>query len=515
LLLCARAFIGPFTLFVSVNRPLNLQSIFGLSVTLALLCGATSASSSENSRARFESITHTDWAVAVSTVLLAFLAFGQNLSSFFLSDDFYLLDIARNVGQNTSALLIHGGGKEFFRPVGGLLLLATSGVAGLSPFWWHLVSLLLHSANALLILALAKRLFDDKAVGYIAAVLFVTHGTTPEAVAWVAGRFDLIATFFLLVGLLSWLRYYRTGRRSAMLVSITAMALGMLSKESAYVFPFLLLILLAKLPDASRRKWRETWIVWGVAVTMFVIRWTVLGGIGGYVDASTNRAEVFSLDALKLVKVLGLRIWSAFWFPLNWSVEPSLVLSILLTLNVAALLWLMSTAVAKRRDVLFCLAVCVISCLPGLHQLLIGSDLQKSRLLYLPLVGFCLLAGVAFSALSHRKAQLLATAALLIFHVACLQHNLAIWREVAALADHVCSRIANELPPSATGLMIKNIPGSINGVYFLRNGLGGCIDLKAGRPLHLQTAAGDPGTLVLQWNDLTATSPNRATTGRE
>ena len=37
-LISARAFFGPFHFLAQINRPLNLESIFGLSATVALLC---------------------------------------------------------------------------------------------------------------------------------------------------------------------------------------------------------------------------------------------------------------------------------------------------------------------------------------------------------------------------------------------------------------------------------------------------------------------------------------------
>jgi hypothetical protein len=62
---------------------------------------------------------------------------------------------------------------------------------------------------------------------------------------------------------------------------------------------------------------------WALAATLFAIRWWVLGGIGGYVDQRSGKAEVFQLGVLAAAKAAALRIWSALYFPINWSVTIS------------------------------------------------------------------------------------------------------------------------------------------------------------------------------------------------
>ncbi len=95
-----------------------------------------------------------------------------------------------------------------------------------------------------------------------------------------------------------------------------------------------------------------------------------------------------------------------------------------------------------------------------------------------------------------------------VFHLACLEHNLSIWHRVGSLAERTCSQIVNQIPASTTKVVIRNLPGSIDGVYFLRNGLKGCLDLKSMQILNLQvddTGASDRSktTAVFEWNPMT------------
>jgi hypothetical protein len=82
---------------------------------------------------------------------------------------------------------------------------------------------------------------------------------------------------------------------------------------------------------------------------------------------------------------------------------------------------------------------------------------------------------------------------------------LAIRRAVASLAEITCAQIVEELPPSTNRVIIREMPGSLNGVYFLRNGVKSCLDLKSGRTLNLEvddtgTSIVEKGTVVFDWN---------------
>ena len=169
-------------------------------------------------------------------------------------------------------------------------------------------------------------------------------------------------------------------------------------------------------------------------------------------------------------------------------------------------MWLLCAVSLERRTIWFAVAFVLIACLPALHQLLIGADLQRSRLLYLPSVGFCVMVGFAVEGLRPKRTMVLAALVLLGFEWACLQHNERIWRQVALAADNTCSKILQQITPSTRRIVIRDMPGSLDGVYFLRNGLSPCLDLKAGRRLDVNVDETDalpsinPATLAFTWD---------------
>ncbi len=509
-LLSARALFGPFHFLTQINSPLNLQSIFGLLATLALLCRMKRGDASVGTPIR---AAWADIGSAAAVILIGLAAFWRNLWDAFLSDDYYLVTLAASTRGYSAPLFKHGGGSEFFRPVGGLALALTAWAGGTDPFFWHLASLAVHLANSMLVFLLVSRLFSSRPAALVASILFAIHGTRPEAVIWISGRFDLISTLFVLTGLLLFVAHLGVITRAPIRAaacyagSLLAMTLAILTKESAYVFPALLMLTLAVYPGASRRGVQRTLPFWALAGVLFAVRWWALGGIGGYIDQRTGQPEALSFRMLPVVKALALRVWSALYFPVNWSIEPSRGLAVAFAASVAVIVWLLWTVSVERRRILFSVAFVVISSLPAIHQLLIGGDLQGSRLLYLPAAGFCMMLGFAVEAVQPKPAMLFAALVLLGFDWACLQHNERIWHQVASIADRSCSQVFQQITPATRRIAIRAWPGSLDGVFFLRNGLSPCLDLKAHRWLGVEVSeagalpAGDPATLVFGWDD--------------
>ena len=112
----------------------------------------------------------------------------------------------------------------------------------------HLVNVALHTLNALLLyallLALLPRTADapggtravaSAALALLATAFWALHPQRVEAVAWIAGRKELLCALFTLLGLHCWLR---PGHRWTLAATLCC-ALACMSKPTAMCFPFL------------------------------------------------------------------------------------------------------------------------------------------------------------------------------------------------------------------------------------------------------------------------------------
>src|SRR5690606_10483556 len=124
----------------------------------------------------------------------------------------------------------------------------------------------------------------------------------------------------------------------------------------------------------------------------------------------------------------------------------------------------------------------VVAAAPGIAQLLIGPDLAKSRLLYLPSVGFCILLGWLASRLDSGLFDRLAQVALCVFLLLSLGHNLAIWRDVGETVSSGCQQAAVIAKGERRPVRFEGLPPSINGVYAFANGFPVCVAHFSGWP---------------------------------
>src|SRR5881296_2877460 len=128
---------------------------------------------------------------------------------------------------------------------------------GMNPFGYHLTSLLLHAANAVVFFFVVGRILTlalpspsgrghalAAAAGF-AALVFAIHPLRVESVAWVTERRDVLSGLFYLLTILVYLRACAReapGRRSYWL-SVTLFGCALLSKSMAVSLPVVLLIL--------------------------------------------------------------------------------------------------------------------------------------------------------------------------------------------------------------------------------------------------------------------------------
>jgi tetratricopeptide (TPR) repeat protein len=115
---------------------------------------------------------------------------------------------------------------------------------GLRPAGYHLTNVLLHAATCALLLLALVRCGAPLPAATLGALVFAAHPGQVESVAWIAQRKTLLATFFLLLSYLAYLRAARSGSAPGTMLALSwaAFVVAGLSKVTVVVFPAVLLL---------------------------------------------------------------------------------------------------------------------------------------------------------------------------------------------------------------------------------------------------------------------------------
>jgi Flp pilus assembly protein TadD len=114
---------------------------------------------------------------------------------------------------------------------------------------YHLANVLIHAASAVLLFLVMRRMTGALWRSAFLAAVFAIHPLRAESVAWVTERKDVLGAFFFMLTLGAYVRYVEMrkaeSRKQELFYALTLVffVLGLLSKPTAVVLPFVLLLL--------------------------------------------------------------------------------------------------------------------------------------------------------------------------------------------------------------------------------------------------------------------------------
>jgi tetratricopeptide (TPR) repeat protein len=372
--------------------------------------------------------------------------------------------------RNVWSFLRNHPGSNYYRPLMHVVYMAEYHVFGLKAWGFHLVNALLHVVNSLLVLIVAARLAPGPGIPgrgrmafllsfpFVAAVLFATHPVHVEAVAWIASVPELTFTGLVLA---AFLLYVSAGeRRDPVLVfgSVLLFFLALLCKETAVTLPALLIAYDLALRPRTR-PWAGRLAIYSLfaaaAAVYLVLRHHVMQATLLPYRRSWNLSVYeLGLNALVLLRTylqkLLLPVHLEFWH----SFRPiSSVLTIEgLSAFVVTVLVVLAAAVTWRKDrpSFFFLALIVVPLAPAFYINALPFKPFAERYLYLPSVGFVLLAarGLELLARSGRRrtaiALVLVTTAL--YSAGTIARN-RVWKSAYTLFVDTVSKSPDALIP--------------------------------------------------------------------
>lgn len=342
----------------------------------------------------------------------------------------------------------------------------------------HVVNLLLHAANAALLMLTLDQLVrvgrsragepPDDAVtiwqSAFVAALFAVHPLHVESVAWVSERKDTLSALFWLLTMAAYGRYAARPSPSRYVLVALALALGLMSKPMLVTLPAVLLLL----DYWPLRRWQPSWaapdsappvalrrlLLEKLPLAALVVASSVITVLAQRAGGAVGDLSKYPLEGrawnavLAYGRYLGKTLWPTrleFFYPYpsrefldgGWR-EPRLVGALLLLLALTgAAFWLGR----RYRYVLVGWLWFAGTLVPVIGLVQVGKQALADRYTYLPLVGVFLIVAWGAPELWRRfglSLRALAVAAMLVVAVlGCLTWRQAgTWRDSRTLYEH-------------------------------------------------------------------------------
>jgi len=307
----------------------------------------------------------------------------------------------------------HPGAKGRYRPLRTLSFMANYYLGELNPYGYHLLNLIVHIFNALLVFLAARMIIGNHWGALGAGLLFAAHPVNTEAVAWIKNRAELFALFFVLLSYLLIIKSEYNGNRRLSrgllyAVSLLTYLLALMSKETALTLPLLLVCHGALFPAPAVRKslFLKTVPFWIITICFlaFVVR-----GSGGE-NSSLKDSPATVVIHLYIIGKTYCTYLTSLFFPINLHADRSLPFPP--TAPVAALAvmgaFLVLIFVVMRRQMrsspagVFSVSWILITLIPSANLILISGRLVAEQRLYIPSVGLALLTGLLFPPLERK-----------------------------------------------------------------------------------------------------------------
>jgi tetratricopeptide (TPR) repeat protein len=353
--------------------------------------------------------------VALALAAGCFLIYGQTYGFNFISidDSGYVYEnavVTKGLSWDAIKWAFVTFSQANWHPLTWLSYLTDTTFFGARPGAYHLVNVIFHAANSILLYVVLKELTGSTWRSALVAALFAFHPTHVESVAWIAERKDVLSTFFWFLTTYFYVRYVRakndpaqdgetakSGRRMFYLQMCVAFVLGLLAKPMLVTLPFTLLLLdYWPLPRIEKLSGANIWRLVKEKLPLFL-----LSAVSSVITVMAQKAggAVVALEQLpfyaRLVNaVIAYAKYTAMMFyPANLGViypfdrelsVPQVAVSIL----VIVLISIYSIVEIKRKKYLFVGWFWFIGTLiPVIGLVQVGLQSLADRYTYIPFIG--------------------------------------------------------------------------------------------------------------------------------
>ncbi len=269
---------------------------------------------------------------------------------------------------------------------------------GLNSGSHHVINVLFHLANALLLFFLLQKATGAVWRSFLVAALFALHPMNVETVAWVAERKSLLSTLFSLLTIAAYGWYVQRPDIKKYLVVVLAFLLALLSKPMAVSLPLVLLFLdYWPLERYANLPFGQKWLRLSLEKLPLLMMSAASSAVT--VIAQRSGSSLMGISAVPLglrlenaIVSYGTYIGKTFWpvnqsvfypFPEHFLPWPQVAASVFVMLGITVAVWYLRRA--RYLVMGWCLFVATLIPVIGLVQ--VGGQSMADRYVYIPYIG--------------------------------------------------------------------------------------------------------------------------------
>jgi tetratricopeptide (TPR) repeat protein len=266
--------------------------------------------------------------------------------------------------------------------------------------WHHILIILLHLANGVLVYQAGRRLLKNEQAANLGCIIFLLHPLQVESVGWISELKNVLSTLFYLAALLRYLDFTASQKRSDYLVMALYFILGCLSKSSVVVFP----LSLACVDILLNQRISYKFLVNKLPLLLISV-------LFGFINLKTQAADLFinyshafpyyqrtGYAGYALVKYLLMFIFPAdlsVIYPYPQNIMPALIIGYGALAGIGLILFLLYR---KKRFTPLALALFTLVNLALVLQFVpFGEVLYADRYMYVPVIGLAWLTALIAS----------------------------------------------------------------------------------------------------------------------
>lgn len=289
-----------------------------------------------------------------------------------------------------------------WHPLTWLSLMLDAQLFGSNPMGFHLVNLLLHVADTVLLFYLLAFMTGATWRSALVAALFALHPLHVESVVWITERKDVLSTLFWLLTLLFYAAYLRKSAKLFYLLSLVAFTLGLMAKPMLVTLPVILLLVdlwpLQRLGNSSGGPFGYLKALFGKQILLEKLPFFALSAAMSLVTILAQRQTVAAITDLPLSERVSNALWSTLLyivkmlFPSNLAAYYPFRPVPLWQASLAGILlggavFLALAALRRRPYLAFGLFWYLVSLAPVIGLIQVGGQAMADRYTYVPLIG--------------------------------------------------------------------------------------------------------------------------------